>query len=116
MAYLFNLLSGIGVLVIALLAFGLYLDVSAFDQTKGGYEAPYEGVTGDPVDWFSMDRTPTGLAKRGHVVNVLVNGSTGMISFEIFKLKIDFQTFSARALIVHKPREAFIALGFKPQF
>ena len=87
-----------------------------FDQTKGGYEAPYEGVTGSPVDWFAMDRTPTGLAKRGHVLNVLVNGTTGMISFEIFKQKIDFQKLSGRALVVHKPREAFIALGFDPEF
>ncbi len=116
MTYLLTLLAGIGVFLFALLAFGLYLDVSDFDQTKGGYEAPYEGVTGDPVDWYSMDRTPTGLAKRGHVMNVLVDGSTGMISFQIFKRKIDFRPFSERALIIHKPREAFIALGFSPEF
>ena len=59
---------------------------------------------------------PTGLAKRGYVVNVLVDGTTGMISFEVFKQKIDFHPFSDRALVVHKPREAFIAMGFNPEF
>lgn len=116
MAYVLTTLAGLGIAAVTLLVIGLYLDVRDFDQTKGGYEAPYESVTGDPVDWFAMDRTPTGLAKRGHVVNVLVDGTTGMISFEIFKQKVDFQTFSGRALVVHKPREALIALGFKPQF
>ncbi len=26
------------------------------------------------------------------------------------------QTFSGRALVVHKPREAAVALGFQPEF
>lgn len=108
--------SSIGVLATIMVSVGLYLDVSNFDQTQGGYEAPYSGVSGEPVDWFAMDRTATGLAKRGYVVNVLVDGTTGMISFEVFKQKIDFRPFSDRALVVHKPREAFIAMGFNPEF
>ncbi len=106
----------IGAAFLLTLLFGIYLDVKDFDKTKGGYEPPYSGVTGVPVDWDSMDLTPTGLAKRGHVINVLVNGTNGMISFEIFKQKIDWRVFSERALVVHKPREAFIRLGFHPEF
>jgi hypothetical protein len=106
----------IGLVTVTFFVVGLYLDVKDFDRTKGGYEAPYEGVTGEPVDWDSMDLTSTGLAKRGHVVNVLVNGTTGMISFELFKQQIDWRVFSARALIVHKPKEALIRRGFKPEF
>lgn len=106
----------IGLVAVVLLAFGLWLDMSDFDTTSGGYDAPYEGVTGDPVDWFAMDRTPTGLAKRGYVMNVLVDGTTGMISFELFGWQIPFRPFSERALVVHNPREAFIALGFQPEF
>lgn len=98
------------------LGVGLYLDINDFDQTQGGYEPPYEGVTGKPVDWFAMDRTPTGLAKRGRVVNVLVDGRTGMISFQLLGLEVDFQTFLDRALVVHRPREAFIAMGFESEF
>jgi hypothetical protein len=63
-----------------------------------------------------MDLTSTGLVKRGYVVNVIVNGTTGMISFEVFKKKIDWQVFSGRALIVHRPREALRRRGFKPEF
>lgn len=95
---------------------GLSLDVLTFDQTKGGYEYPYEGWTGQPVDWTQMDVTPTGLVKRGYVIDVHVNGTTGMISFGIFGTQIDWQPFSDRALVVHQPREGLQKRGFDPQF
>ncbi len=63
-----------------------------------------------------MDTTSAGLTKRGHVVNVLVDGTTGMISLKIFKQKIDWQVFSDRALVVHKPREVIRKRGFEPEF
>ena len=106
----------IGMLCVGLLMLGAYLDFRDFDRTKGGYEPPYEGVTGQPVDWDGMDRTATGLVKRGHVINVLVNGTTGMISFEVFKTKFAWRGFSERALAVHKPREALKRRGFDPVF
>lgn len=116
MNYLIYPFAIVGVLSIVLLMFGLWLDISDFDNTQGGYDAPYEGVTGDPVDWQAMDITPTGIAKRGYVVNVLVNGTTGLITFELFGWQIPFRPFSDRALVVHKPREAFVAMGFSPEF
>ncbi|MCZ6862825.1 MAG: hypothetical protein O7I42_21595 [Alphaproteobacteria bacterium] len=116
MTYALSFFALIGVAATAILVVGLYRDISDFDRTRGGYEAPFTGVTGEPVDWYSLDRTPTGFAKRGHVVNVLVDGTTGMISFEIFKHKIDIRPLSERAKVVHKPREAFIAMGFEPEF
>jgi hypothetical protein len=116
MQLLLKIFSLVGFISIALLVIGVYLDVKDFDRTKGGYQPPYTGVTGTPVDWGSMDTTSTGLAKRGHVVNVLVDGTTGMISFEIFRQKFDWQVFSDRALVVHKPREALRERGFEPEF
>lgn len=98
----------LGLILTTLIIIGLVFDIKSFDQTKGGYNPPYEGVTGEPVDWSSMDLTSTGLVKRGHVVNVLVNGTSGMISFEVFKQTFDFRVFSGRALVVHKPREALL--------
>lgn len=116
MTYIVYPFAVIGFAAVVLLTIGLWLDISDFDNTNGGYKAPYEGVTGEPVDWFAMDKTPTGIAKRGYVVNVLVDATTGMITFELFGWKIPFREFSERALVVHKPREAFIALGFDPEF
>lgn len=116
MTYIVYPFAFIGAVVILLLSVGLWLDIKDFDTTSGGYEAPYEGVTGEPVDWFAMDRTSTGIAKRGYVVNVLVDATTGMITFEVFGQKIPFRQLSGRALAVHKPREAFIAMGFEPKF
>ena len=116
MSYVLYPFAAIGFAAVALLAWGLWLDIGDFDTTRGGYTAPYDGVTGEPVDWLALDRTPTGLAKRGHVVNVLVDGTTGMISFELFGIVVPFRPFSERALVVHRPREAFVALGFEPEF
>ena len=116
MNYVLYPLSGIGLLSTALFLLGVWLDFQEFDPTRGVYEPPYEGVIGEPIDWFSADRTPTGLARRGRAVNTLVNGTTGMISFRDLRSEIPFRTLSERALVVHRPREAFIELGFDPQF
>ena len=111
-----RLLALIGLLTAILFSTGIYLDYQDFDPSKGGYAPPYEGVTGERVDWGSMDLTATGLAHRGRIVNVLVDGTTGMISFEVFKQRFTFRKLSDRAIAVHKPREAFIKRGFNPEF
>ena len=116
MTIIIKMFALLGLILTILIFTGFVLDIKNFDRTKGGYNPPYEGVTGEPVDWDSMDLTSTGLAKRGYVVNVLVNGTSGMISFEIFKQTFDWRTFSGRALVVHKPEEALIKRGFKPEF
>ena len=116
MNYALYPLAVVGAAATILFIVGFWLDFRDFDQTRGGYEPPFDGVEGDPVDWLSLDRTSTGVAKRGRVVNTLVNGTTGLISFEIYGLEIPFRPFSERALVVHRPREAFIALGFDPDF
>ena len=106
----------IGMITVIYALVGITIDVVTFDQTKGGYEAPYEGWKGTPVDWDRMDITQGGLVKRGYVLDVYVNGTTGMISFGILGMKIDWQTFSDRALKVHQPREGLRRRGFDPQF
>lgn len=106
----------LGALLTGLLLTGLFLDFASFDRTKGGYEAPYTGYTGEPTDWSIADLTATGMARRGYVVTLLVNCTTGMISVEVFKQQFDFRVFSPRAIAVHKPREACRERGFEPQF
>lgn len=106
----------VGVALTALIAIGVTRDVQSFDQTRGGYEAPYTGYTGTPIDWADLDVTATGMAHRGHVVNILINCTTGMMTFEVFKLHIPFRPFSPRALAVHKPREACMERNFSPEF
>jgi hypothetical protein len=106
----------LGVLLTGLLLTGIALDIASFDRTKGGYEAPYTGYTGEPTDWSIADRTSKGMARRGYVITVLVDCTTGMISVEVFKQEIDFRVFSPRAIAVHKPREACRERGFDPKF
>lgn len=91
-------------------------DFSVFDETSGGYEPPYEGWSGTPIDWSIVDVSPTGFSRRGRVLDVLVDCTTGMITMDLIGLRIPFRQFSGRALAVHKPREACAAAGFTPAF
>ncbi len=106
----------IGFIFTSLFSYGLYLDIKAMDKTKGGYESPYENVKGEILDWDNMDLTSTGLVQRGHIVNFIVNATTGMISIELFGFSYEARKLSPRAIKVHKPREAFIKRGFSPNF
>lgn len=110
------MLSAIGLLYIMLFFVGLALDAGGFDNTEGGYEPPYDGWTGTPTNWDAGDTTPTGMARRDYVANLLVNCKTGLISFQIYGQTIPFRSFSLRALGVHQPCEACIERGFNPTF
>ncbi|MGY8872767.1 MAG: hypothetical protein ACKVJE_20235 [Pseudomonadales bacterium] len=101
MNILFKLFSVIGFLFVVLFSVALYLDIQEMDKTEGGYEFPYSGATGETLDWDSMDRSSTGLVRRGYVVNFLVHGTTGMISLELFGIPFEARKLSERAIIVH---------------
>lgn len=116
MTYLVKIFSFIGVSSVVFFSVALFLDIQEMDKTEGGYDAPYEGVTGETIDWDSMDLTSTGLVRRGKVLNFIVNGTTGMISLEILGFTYEARKLSDRAIAVHKPREAFIKRGFNPEF
>jgi len=116
MRILLRSFSFIGLLAVILIGVALYLDIKEMDKTEGGYQPPYTGVTGETLDWDAMDLTASGLVRRGHVLNFIVNGTTGMISLEFFGFEFEARKLSQRAIIVHKPRAAFIRRGFKPEF
>ncbi|WP_155523601.1 hypothetical protein [Nodosilinea nodulosa] len=108
--------AGIGMLSAGLVLRGLAIDIGNFDRTQGGYDPPYVGWTGTPVDWASVDTTPTGMARRGIATNLLVDCTSGLISVQVYGTTIPFRPFSPRALAVHKPREACLSKGFTPEF
>lgn len=108
--------AAVGFAATVLFAAGLVSDLRAFDRTRGGYQPPYTDYTGTPTDWTLADTSRAGMAYRGRVVNVLIDCTTGMISFQWFGLELPFRQFSPRALAVHKPRQACRERGFDPQF
>lgn len=116
MRFMVNVFATIGLVCVVGLILGAILDLSNIDRTSGGYEPPYEGVTGEPIDWSALDKTSTGLVRRGYVVDTHVHGRTGMISFEIFKVRFHYRPLSERALVVHKAREGIRERGFDPEF
>ncbi len=105
-----------GVTVVALAVVGIVADYRGFDRTRGGYEPPYTGFTGEPIDWSEAYVTGQGFFDNNYVLDTHVDCTTGMITFDLFGLRFDYRTFSERALAVHRPREACTAAGFAPQF
>ena len=114
--YIINIFAIIGILLIIIIFWGIGKDFASFDRTKGGYEPPYTEYTGAPINWNEGDFSNEGFARRGRVFNTLLNCTTGMISFQIFGKAINFRKVSARAIAVHKPREACQERGFTPEF
>lgn len=111
-----SVLAVVGALAISAGVAGFVSDGLQFDRTSGGTEAPYTDWTGTPVDWSAADVTDTGFRQPGRIVSFAANCTTGMVSFEAFGFTYDWQQFSPRALVVHRPREACVAAGFTPQF
>ena len=102
--------------VLVLLVSGVAVDFLSFDRTKGGYEPPYTGYTGEPVNWNEGRITEIGFYRDGYVVNTIFNCTSGEISFNLIGIDIPFRKVSERGIVVHKPREACTERGFKPEF
>ena len=91
------------------------MDVKSADNTQGGYEYPFEGWSGTPIDFSVMYQTKEGLFKKGYVVDQLFNCNIGLITWEVFGvIKGEFRLFSERAIVVHKPQDECKARGFNP--
>jgi hypothetical protein len=86
---------------------GFVQDLGEGDETNGGYEYPYTGWTGTPIDYGSWYETEVGFFHRGRVVDQVLNCTTGQLTFRILgAVSIDFRPFSDRAKIVHQPQLA----------
>jgi hypothetical protein len=109
-------LAAVGVIAVVGLALGLIADVDGFDRTRGGYEPPYTGWTGTPIDWSAGGVTATGFVLPGYVTDLRLDCTSGMISVEAFGAVLDIRVVSDRAIAVHRPREACEAEGFDPAF
>lgn len=111
-------LAVLGSVALVALSVGLTTDLTRFDPTSGGYEAPYTDYSGQPIDWDADTYdTPTGMVRTGHVVDVHVDCTSGMISLEVLGIaSVDFRELSERAIAVHEPRPACEERGFAPRF
>lgn len=109
-------LAVLGFVLTVLLAGGLVADGLSFDRTSGGYEPPYTSYTGEPIDWEAAHVTEEGFFKDGYVLDLYVDCTTGMVSFEVYGQRWDWRKLSERALVVHRPAEACERASFSPEF
>jgi hypothetical protein len=107
---------GFGAIAFLLFTLGLVADYRNFDRTSGGYEAPYTGYQGEPIDWSQAYITSEGMVRTGYVLNTYVDCSSGMVSFEIYGQRFNWRELSPRALAAHQPAAACAERGFDPQF
>lgn len=57
-------LAVVGLVLAALLVGGVIADGLSFDRTSGGYEPPYTGYTGEPIDWEAAHTSPRKASSR----------------------------------------------------
>ena len=106
-------LTTVGSITVILLVIGLFLDFSKFDQTSGGYEYPYSGWTGAPINFADSYTTPEGMYRPGYVVDLYIDCSTGQLTFNVLKMtRVDFRALSDRAKVIHKPQLVCKERGF----
>ncbi len=99
--YLFAL---VGAVLTLYLGSALALDAGNLDRTRGGYEPPYTGYTGEPLRFDEVALTAEGGVMRGRVLDSLIDCRTGGWRFDILGFVIDYRGVSERALVVHQPQ------------
>lgn len=107
-----RLLTLTSVAVFVCLLGALVVDAGNLDRTRGGYEPPYTGYTGEPQRVEEVAFTPQGGVVRGRVLDSLVNCETGVWRFEVLGLGFDYRGVSERALVVHRPQVLCRQHGF----
>ena len=109
--------AGLGFVFSVLLVAGLVADYRNFDPTSGGYEPPYTGYTGTPIDFDAGYRTEDGIYGPGWVWSSDLDCTTGRVTFHFFnKLDVEWRKVSPRAIAIHKPQDACRRRGFEPEF
>lgn len=111
-----RVLTALGGVALLLFATGLVLDYRALDRTSGGYDPPYTGWSGTPIDWEAADRTAEGFRLNGRVLDYRLDCTSGMITFVVYGVSSNYRVLSERAIAVHRPREACAEHGFEPEF
>ncbi len=105
----------LGIILFLGIIAGLVADIRSFDRTKGGYDYPYEGWSGEVLDFSAMYQTEEGLYKSGYVIDLFFNCRTGLITWKMFRLfKGEFRKASERAIVVHRPQDECKVRGFDP--
>lgn len=102
----------VGAVLTLYLGSALALDARNLDRTRGGYEPPYTGYTGEPLRFDEVALTADGGVVRGRVLDSLIDCRTGGWRFDILGFLIDYRGVSERALVVHKPQVLCRQHGF----
>lgn len=98
-------------LVVAIVGVGVN-DILSTDRTRGGYEPPYTGYTGTPIQADEVALEGDTIVIRGAVVDSEISCRSGMWVFDLLGVDIPYRTVSPRALAIHRPQEFCRTGGF----
>lgn len=87
-------------------------DILSTDRTSGGYEPPYTGYTGTPIQADEVALEGDTIVIRGNVVDSEISCRSGMWVFDVLGVDIPYRTVSPRALAIHRPQAFCRAGGF----
>ncbi len=108
-----GLLAVTGFITLLALAAAVVTGVRDADGTSGGYDYPYQGWTGTPIDYPAWYLTEEGLFWPGPVVDQALNCTTGQLTLKVFGVAdIEFRPLSDRAKVIHQPQIACREKGF----
>ena len=115
--FLKSLFSLIGLFTVVMLVVALWVDFSAMDPANGHYPNANGTVSaGEPISFESIDATPEGFAKRGYLLDLLLQCRTGRLSLELFKWHFDIGKMPEPAVRLHNPQLVCKKRGFQILF
>ncbi len=115
--FLRSLFSLVGLFAVVLMATAFWFDINQMDPGNGHYMKGGEAVlAGESISFESVEATPEGYAKRGFLLDLLLECRTGRLNLELFKWQFNLGKMSESEVQLHKPNIACKKRGLQTLF
>ena len=115
--FLKSLFTLIGVVAVVLTCLAFWNDLEQMDPANGHYpKGDGRVLRGEPVSYESIDATSEGFAKRGFLLDLLLECRTGRLKLELFKWRLTIGKMSEEDIQLHNPQAACKKLGLQTLF
>ena len=112
-----SLFTLIGILAVLAVGFAFWTDFQRMDPTNNFYpKGDGKVLRGEPVSFDSIDATPEGFARRGFLMDLLLECRTGRLSLELFQWRLDLGKMSEEDVRLHNPQAACQKRGLQTLF
>lgn len=115
--FLRTLFALMGVVLTGMLVLAIAWDLQQMDPDNGHYRKG-EGFAraGEAVSLEMLDATPEGFAKRGLLLDLLLECRSGALSLEFFRWRLDIGKISEARVQLHQPQKTCRKRGLQTLF